>query len=43
MVAYSRSRVKLILQPNFEEDVIVSRERTASFKNWLLKIEKDSM
>ncbi len=42
MVAYSRSRVKLVLKPDFVEDVIVSRERTSYFKNWLLKIEKGS-
>jgi len=35
MTSYSRSRIKLHLDPPFEEDVIVSTERTPSFKNWL--------
>jgi len=37
MVTYSRSRIKLILKPVFDEDIIVSRERTPLFKDWLLK------
>jgi DNA-binding LytR/AlgR family response regulator len=35
MTSYSRSRIKLHLDPPFEEDVIVSTERTPGFKNWL--------
>ena len=43
MISYSRSRVKLILKPNFNEDVIVSREKTSLFKKWLLKIDKGTL
>ena len=43
MIAYSRSRIKLILKPDFDLDIIVSREKTPLFKNWLLKIEKKTM
>jgi len=37
MVAYSRSRVKLILNPSVddEQDTIVSIERSSEFKKWL--------
>ena len=36
MVAYSKSRVKLKLNPHTEEDAIVSKERSPEFKKWLL-------
>ena len=39
MITYSRSRIKLILKPMFEEDIIVSREKTPLFKDWLLKTD----
>lgn len=35
MFAYSKSRIKIILQPNYPEDVITSSERSANFKEWL--------
>ena len=35
MTSYSRSRIKLHLDPPFEEDVIVSTDRTPGFKTWL--------
>lgn len=35
LVAYSKSRVKVILDPPYEEDAIVSSERSAVFKRWL--------
>ncbi len=35
LVAYSKSRVKVVLDPPFAEDAIVSSERSASFKQWL--------
>lgn len=35
MLAYSKSRVKVVLQPPFAEDAIVSSERSAEFKRWL--------
>lgn len=36
MIAYSKSRVKLKLNPPTEEDAIVSKERSPEFKKWLL-------
>lgn len=36
MVAYSKSRVKLKLNPPTEEDAVVSKERSPEFKKWLL-------
>lgn len=33
--AYSKSRVKVILDPPYGEDAIVSSERSAEFKRWL--------
>ncbi|HZV43864.1 MAG TPA: LytTR family DNA-binding domain-containing protein [Saprospiraceae bacterium] len=36
MIAYSKSRVKLKLNPPAEEDAIVSKERSPDFKKWLL-------
>lgn len=36
MIAYSRSRIKLKLNPEFFEDVIVSRDKTPIFKEWLI-------
>jgi DNA-binding LytR/AlgR family response regulator len=35
MVAYSKSRVKVKLNPHTEKDTIVSTERSADFKKWL--------
>lgn len=35
MTPWSKSRVKLDLNPAAEEDVVVSVERSADFKNWL--------
>lgn len=35
LVAYSKSRVKVVLDPPYTEDAIVSSERSASFKRWL--------
>lgn len=35
MFAYSKSRIKIILQPNYSEDVITSSERSSDFKDWL--------
>ena len=37
MYAYSRSRVKLQLQPEPSEEVIVSTDRSSGFKQWLDK------
>lgn len=36
MIAYSKSRVKLKLNPPTEEDAIVSKERSPDFKKWLI-------
>ena len=36
MIAYSKSRVKLKLNPPSEEEAIVSKERSPEFKKWLL-------
>lgn len=35
MLAYSKSRVKVVLEPPFTNDAVVSSERSAAFKNWL--------
>lgn len=35
LLAYSKSRVKVILEPPYGEDAIVSSERSADFKRWL--------
>lgn len=35
MISYSNSRLKIILDPPTEDEVIVSRERVRDFKNWL--------
>jgi two-component system LytT family response regulator len=35
LLAYSKSRVKVILDPPYGEDAIVSSERSAEFKRWL--------
>jgi hypothetical protein len=35
MYTYSRSRIKLMLNPPFEEDTIVSTDRSPDFKSWL--------
>jgi len=39
MIAYSKSRVKLKLNPPTEEDAIVSKERSPEFKKWLIGSE----
>ncbi len=36
MIAYSKSRVKLKLNPGTDEDAIVSKERSPEFKKWLV-------
>jgi hypothetical protein len=36
MIAYSKSRVKLKMNPPTEEDAIVSKERSPEFKRWLI-------
>jgi DNA-binding LytR/AlgR family response regulator len=35
MIAYSKSRIKITLQPPADKEAITSSERTTSFKNWL--------
>ncbi len=35
IIAYTNSRLKIILNKPFHEDLIVSRERVSEFKNWL--------
>ena len=35
IVQYTNSRLKIILQPKTQTDVIVARERVKDFKNWL--------
>lgn len=35
LVAYSKSRVKVLMVPPFGEDAVVSSERSAEFKRWL--------
>ena len=35
LLAYSKSRVKVILEPAYTEDAVVSSERSAEFKRWL--------
>lgn len=35
LLAYSKSRVKVVLDPPYSEDAIVSSERSAAFKRWL--------
>ena len=37
IIAYTNSRLKVILQKPAEEDIIVSREKVREFKNWLDK------
>jgi DNA-binding LytR/AlgR family response regulator len=39
MITYSKSRVKLKLNPPTEEDTIVSKERSPEFKKWLVGSE----
>ncbi len=39
MHTYSKSRVKVILEPPADQDTIVSVERSAAFKKWLLGAE----
>lgn len=36
MVAYSKSRIKLQLEPNSNMEIIVSTERSPEFKKWLI-------
>ncbi|HMU13517.1 MAG: response regulator transcription factor [Bacteroidetes bacterium] len=35
LVAYSKSRVKVLMDPPYGEDAVVSSERSAEFKQWL--------
>lgn len=35
LLAYSKSRVKVLLEPPYDHDAVVSSERSASFKRWL--------
>lgn len=35
LLAYSKSRVKVLLEPPYGEDAVVSSERSAEFKRWL--------
>jgi two-component system response regulator LytT len=35
LLAYSKSRVKVVLDPPYSDDAIVSSERSAAFKRWL--------
>lgn len=35
MISYSNSRLKIILEPATESEVVVSRERVRDFKNWI--------
>ncbi len=35
LLAYSKSRVKVVLLPTYDADAIVSSERSAAFKRWL--------
>ncbi|MCB9169559.1 MAG: response regulator transcription factor [Flavobacteriales bacterium] len=35
LLAYSKSRVKVIMEPPFGQDAVVSSERSADFKRWL--------
>jgi len=35
LLAYSKSRIKVILDPPYSDDAIVSSERSAEFKRWL--------
>lgn len=36
MHPYSKSRVKVVLEPGTDQDTIVSTERSAEFKKWLV-------
>lgn len=36
MYTYTKSRVKLVLKPIIEEEIVVSTERSSEFKSWLL-------
>jgi DNA-binding LytR/AlgR family response regulator len=36
MFSYSKSRIKILLKPHTEAETIVSAERSAAFKEWLL-------
>ena len=35
IISYSNSRLKVVLNQNLEDDLIVSRERVKDFKGWL--------
>ncbi|MBP6313516.1 MAG: response regulator transcription factor [Flavobacteriales bacterium] len=35
LLAYSKSRVKVMLDPPYDEDAVVSSERSSTFKRWL--------
>jgi len=36
MFTHSKSRVKLVLNPNYSDEIIVSAERSPDFKQWLI-------
>jgi DNA-binding LytR/AlgR family response regulator len=35
LIAYSKSRVKVLMEPPYDDDAVVSSERSAEFKRWL--------
>jgi hypothetical protein len=37
MIPYSKSRIKVILNPAFDEDVIISYQNVKGFMNWVRK------
>ncbi|HRD82296.1 MAG: response regulator transcription factor [Saprospiraceae bacterium] len=41
MHAHSKSRVKIVLSPSSEEEVVVSAERSPHFKRWLTNTDED--
>lgn len=37
MLRYSRSRIKLILEPPFPQEIVISTETTPKFKSWMIR------
>lgn len=37
MISYSKSRIKLRLNPSYEGDIVISTENTPRFKSWLIR------
>ena len=35
MVAYSSNRLKLRLKINYDKEIVVSKDKTTAFKNWI--------